>query len=109
MKCCPQCEHLNESSQINCEICATKLTKEGESSRGIHLSAERTLGNLEVDKKGRVLMSLIVLIGTTILVSMSGVERNKVWSKKQESKSGFSAVVQELKGRKLMGDIGDRE
>ena len=51
MKCCPYCEQLNESSQIHCEICSTRLLNELEPKTGIQLSSAMTVANLKVEDK----------------------------------------------------------
>ena len=103
MKCCPQCEQLNESSQIYCEICSTRLVNQLKPRRRIHLSSEMTVANLKRKDKGLLLMPLLALIVTTILVGLGGVYQSNSGGNQPESTKDSSAVVQELKGLQLTG------
>ena len=102
MKCCPHCEQLNESSQIYCEICSTRLTKELESRKWIHLSSEMTVANLKRKDKGLLLMPLLALIVTTILVGLGGVYQSNSGGNQPESTKDSSGVVQGAKGIPLI-------
>ena len=103
MKCCPQCEQLNESSQIYCEICSTRLVNQLKPRRRINLSSERTVESLEVDDEEMKLRPLLILITITTLVGTSVAYGNKVWSNGQKYKKDLSEAVQSLKELQLTG------
>ncbi len=103
MKCCPQCEQLNELSQIHCEICSTRLTNQLEPRKKIHTFSSRSVDSLKVDDERMKLMPLLALIGITILVCTSVAYGNKVWSNRQKHKKDLSETVQSSKELQLTG------
>ena len=86
MKCCPHCEHLNELTQIQCEICSRRLTQAIRANKKRYLSSAGTGKKLKCQDEGMTLISVIALIVTTILVSLGGVKGNQMWNDRQESK-----------------------
>ena len=103
MKCCPQCEQLNELSQIHCEICSTRLTNQLEPRKKIYTFSSRSVDSLKVDDEGMKLMPLLALIVITILVGLGGVYQSNSGGNQPESTKDSSAVVQSSKGLQLTG------